>query len=197
MVFAMMMRVFALMACLAAALPAFAIQEVVIGPRAPSFAAASGAGLGWETLPLPSAGAAYSTAPQRDPRQWAFDSGKTVRLGSFLFNTTSGPSWKLAGPGTFGSSFATGFGDSFGRFGEFGFTSRATTALMASENLMFYTSVGQTTFRNTGSVIPTAPGLALIEPPNARSDIRAGFRVELMPGLTFGAEAAFSSAQGR
>lgn len=190
MLFGMKMR-FALFAVfLATTSPALAIQEVVLGPRAPSFAAAPVAGLGWQDLPMPGSSMSFSTgSAARDPRQWAFTAGETTRIGSFLFNTTSGPGWAMNTPLGFGS--AASFMGPRG-FSDLGFTTRTTTGFMASENLMFYTSVGQTNFRTGPSVIPTSPGLALLEGPSARSDVRAGFKMELMPGVTVGAEAAFS-----
>lgn len=192
MVSVMTSRILALMAALAAATPASAIQEVMLGARAPSFAAGPIAGLGWQDLPMPGSALSFSTASTaRDPREWAFAGGETIKMGSFLFNSTSGPSWAVSSPMGFGSSFASPLMGSRG-IGDFGFTTRATTGFMASENLMFYTSVGQTSYRNGPSVIPSAPGLALIEAPSGRADVRAGFKMELMPGLTFGAEAAFS-----
>ncbi len=171
--------------------PASAIQEVVLGPRAPSFAAAASAGLGWGALPMP-APLSYSeaAAPQRDPRLWAFSGGTTERVGSFLFNTSSGPSWSMAGP----IGFATPLSGALRNFGDFGWTARSTTGVMATENLMFYTSVGQTTYRTTSSIVPLPPGLSLLERPATEMDVRAGFKMELMPGLTFGAEAAFRPA---
>lgn len=192
MMVAMIRSVIALAAALAAATPASAIQEVVLGARAPSFAAAPMASLGWQDLPMPGSPLSFSTgSAARDPREWAFSGGETIRMGSFLFNTTSGPNWAVGSPMGFNSSFASPFMAPRG-FNDFGFTSRTTTGFMASENLMFYTSVGQTSYRTGPSIIPTAPGLALIEAPSGRADIRAGFKMELMPGLTFGAEAAFS-----
>jgi hypothetical protein len=178
----------------AIATPSFAVQEVVFGARAPSFAAGPVAGLGWQDLPMPGSPMSFAGQGQgalRDPRQWAFTSGETLRMGSFLFNTTSGPNWAMANPMGFGSGLSSSMFGSRG-FADMGFTTRNTTGFMASDTLMFYTSVGQTTFRNGPSIIPTAPGLALIEAPSGRTDVRAGFKMELMPGLTFGAEAAFS-----
>ncbi len=96
------------------------------------------------------------------------------------------------------SSFNSGFGlasgmGSFARgFGDLGFTTRNTTAIMASQNLMFYTSVGSTSYGSSVNIVPTAPGLSLLERPSTQMDVRAGFKMELMPGLTFGAEAAFA-----
>jgi len=192
MVMAMSTRVILFAAALAAATPALAIQEVVLGARAPTFAAGPVASLGWQDLPMPGSPMSFNTgAAEHDPRQWAFSSGETVKMGALLFNMTSGPTWAVNSPLGFNSGFASPLFISRG-FGDIGFTSRATTAIMASETLMFYTSVGQTTYNNSASIIPTPPGLALIEAPSARSDVRAGFRMELMPGLTFGAEASFS-----
>jgi hypothetical protein len=174
---------------LAAATPAFAIQEVVLGARAPSFAAGPVMGFGWQDLPMPGSPMSFATSSAaRDPRQWAFTGGETLKMGSFLFNTTSGPNWAVGGMGGLGFS-----SPSIGPrgFADMGYTTRTTTGFMASESLMFYTSVGQTTYRSGPSVIPVPPGLALIEAPSGRSDVRAGFKMELMPGLTFGAEAAF------
>jgi hypothetical protein len=177
-------------AVLAAANPAFAIQEVTLGARAPSFASGPMASLGWQDLPMPGSPLSFSGgAAARDPRQWAFSGGETVRIGSFLFNTTSVPNWAPGNAGAFG--FASSLIGSR-RFEHFGFTTQATAGFMASENLMFYTSVGQTSYRNAPPVVPVAPGLSLIEAPSGRSDVRAGFKMELMPGLTFGAEAGFS-----
>ena len=186
----MKMRCAILAASLAAATPALAIQEVVLGPLAPTFAAASSMGLGWERLQAPAftGGMAADIVAERDPRQWAFSGGTTEKLGSFLFNTMSGPSWAMNN----GFGPASGMG-SFGRgFGDMGFTTRNTTAIMANPNLMFYTSVGATTYGTGASIIPTAPGLSLLERPSTQMDVRAGFKMELMPGLTFGAEAAFA-----
>lgn len=188
----MISRVIGLAAALTLATPAFAIQEVVLGARAPSFAAAPMNGLGWQDLPMPGSPLSFSTgAAPRDPRTWAFTSGETVKMGSFLFNTTSGPNWSLGQPMGFNSAFSPSVVGSRS-FNDLGFTSRTTAAYMASDTLMFYTSVGQTSYRTGPSIIPTAPGLALIEAPSGRADVRAGFKMELMPGLTFGAEAAFS-----
>jgi hypothetical protein len=188
----MIKRILAVATLLAAATPAFAIQEVVLGARAPSFAAAPIAGLGWQDLPMPGSPLSFSTSSAvRDPRQWAFTSGETLKMGSFLFNTTSGPNWALGSPMGFNSAFAPSIVGSRG-INDLGFTTRTTAGYMASDTLMFYASVGQTSYRTGPSIIPTAPGLALIETPSGRNDMRAGFKVELMPGLTFGAEAAFS-----
>ncbi len=193
-----------LAAIVATATPAFAIQEVVLGPRSPSFAAAASMGLGWEALPMPSRGSVGFSDNQlaRDPRQWAFSGGETVKMGSFLFNTSSGPSWTMASPMGFGSGFSSAFTSafpgSFGGMGDLGWTTRTTAGVMAADNLMFYTSVGQTTFRGgSSSIIPVAPGLSLLEQPSNRTDMRAGFKMELMPGLTFGVEAAFAPTQAR
>lgn len=176
--------------CLALSAPAFAIQEVQIGPKAPSFAAASG-GMGWEPLALPGQAPSYAMTPVSMPASWAFTTGETTRIGAMMFNTTSGPSWAVSQP-------AFGFGGlqpmSLGRMGDFGWTTRTTTGVMASDKLMFYTSVGSTTYNRPGALAPLPPGLALIEPPSQRMDVRAGFKVELAPGLTFGAEAAFTPA---
>ncbi len=191
----MKMRCAILAAFLAAATPALAIQEVVLGPLAPTFAAASSMGLGWERLQAPAftGGMAAGIVAERDPRLWAFTGGTTEKLGSFLFNTTSGPSWAMNnGFGNNGFGLASGMG-SLGRgFGDLGFTTRNTTAIMANPNLMFYTSVGATTYGTGTNIIPTAPGLSLLERPSTQMDVRAGFKMELMPGLTFGAEAAFA-----
>ena len=170
---------------IAAATPASAIQEVVLGPRAPSFAAVSSMGLGWERLQAP---AFTGGTAERDPRQWAFAGGTTEKLGSFLFNTASGPSWAVNN----GFGLSSGMGSFARGFGDLGFTTRNTTAIMASQSLMFYTSVGATTYGSGASIIPTAPGLSLLERPSTQMDVRAGFKMELMPGLTFGAEAAFA-----
>lgn len=182
-------------ALLLAASPASAIQEVSIGPRAPSFAAN---GLGWEPLALPGPiqGFAGAVAAGPAPGAWAFQGGETTRIGALLFNVTSGPSWAmrdgaigggLGGLGGFGS-----FG--LGRMGDFGFTTRQTTGVMAADNLMFYTSVGRTTFARPGALAPMAPGLAFIEPPAQRMDVRAGFKMEVVPGVTFQMEAGFAPA---
>jgi hypothetical protein len=180
--------------------PAAAIQEVVLGRRAPSFAAAASAGLGWETLPMPLSAPvqAFETpgigTSARDPRRWAFTSGETVRTGSFLFNTSSGPSWSMASPLGFSSSMSRfgGLGGGFGGgLGDLGFTTRSTSAVMAAENLMFYTSVGRTTYGGGASAVPSI-GLGVSMTPATQMDVRTGFKMELMPGLTFGAEAAFS-----
>jgi hypothetical protein len=80
-----------------------------------------------------------------------------------------------------------------GGFDALGFTTRSTAAVMATESLMFYTSVGNTT--SGFSAAPVAPGLQTIEGPQSRTDVRAGFKMQLVPGLTFGMEAAFSPAQ--
>jgi hypothetical protein len=194
MVMEMIRRAILFVAALAAATPAFAIQEVVLGARAPTFAAGPVASLRWQDLPMPGSPMSFSAgAAERDPRQWAFSSGETVKMGALLFNKTAGPAWAMNGPLGVDSGFASPLFSARG-FGDMGFTSRATTAIMASETLMFYTSVGQTTYNTSASIIPTPPGLALIEAPSARSDVRAGFRMELMPGLTFGAEASFSQS---
>lgn len=186
-----------LAAALVAATPAFAIQEVVLGARAPSFAAGPVAGLGWQDLPMPGSPLSFSSVTvDRDPRQWAFTGGETIKMGSFLFNTTSGPNWAMNSPLGFNSGFASPLFGARG-LGDLGFTSRATAAVMASETLMFYTSVGQTTYSNSASLVPLPPGLALIEAPSGRSDVRAGFKMELLPGLTFGAEASFSQPNAR
>ncbi len=193
----MISRILAFAAAFAAATPASAIQEVVLGARAPSFAAAPIAGLGWQDLPMPGSPLSFSSgSTARDARQWAFTSGETLKMGSFLFNTTSGPNWSLGDPMGFSSSFSPSIVGSRG-FNDLGFSTRATAAYMASDTLMFYTSVGQTSYRNGPSIIPVAPGLALTEGPSGRSDVRAGFKMELMPGLTFGAEAAFSQPNVR
>lgn len=192
MINSMTKRLILLAAALAVATPASAIQEVVIGARAPSFAAGPVAGLGWQDLAMPGSAMSFSSAnTARDPRQWAFSGGETVKMGSFLFNTTSGPNWAVSNAMGFNSGFASPTLSSRG-FGDMGFTTRTTTGFMASDSLMFYTSVGQTTYRNGPSIIPSGPGLSLIEAPGGRADMRAGFKMELMPGLTFGAEAAFS-----
>lgn len=182
--------------------PAAAIQEVVLGPRAPSFAAAASAGLGWETLPMPSSApmqafeaSGFGTSA-RDPRQWAFTSGETVRTGSFLFNASSGPSWSMASPLGFSSSMSRfgGLGGGFGGgLGDLGFTTRSTSAVMAAENLMFYTSVGRTTYGGGASAVPSI-GLGVSMSPAAQMDVRTGFMMELMPGISFGMEAAFQPA---
>jgi hypothetical protein len=177
-------------AALAAATPALAIQEVVLGPRAPSFAAASSMGLGWERLQAPvfTGGMAAGIVAERDPRLWAFSGDTIEKLGSFLFNTTSGPSWAINN----GLGLGSGMGPFARGFGDLGFTTRNTTAIMASPNLMLYSSVGSTIYGSGASIIPTAPGLSLLERPSTQMDVRAGFKMELMPGLTFGAEAAFA-----
>jgi hypothetical protein len=178
--------------------PAAAIQEVVLGPRAPSFAAAASTGLGWETLPMPSSAPVQAfEAPgfgtsARDPRQWAFTSGETVRMGSLLFNTSSGPSWSMASPLGFSSSMLR-FGGLGGGFGDLGFTTRSTSAVMAAENLMFYTSVGRTTYGGGASAVPSI-GLGVSMSPATQMDVRTGFKMELMPGISFGMEAAFQPA---
>jgi hypothetical protein len=182
-----MMRAVSLLSLLAlatVATPAAAIQEVTLSPRAPSFATGQGASLGWETLAMPGAAPSFAPAPAlRDPRGWAFTSGKTEQVGAFLFNTTTGPNWAMGGP--FGGLSA---------FRDLGFTTRQTTAVMAAENLMFYTSLGRTTFASGPSAVVPPIGLGLTSTPSAQMDMRAGFKVELMPGFTFQAEAAFAPA---
>jgi hypothetical protein len=176
-----------LLALAVLATPAVAIQEVTLGPRAPSFVA-SGAGMGWEALPLPGVPAALTASEWREAPRWAFQGGETQRLGSFLFNTRSGPNWAADG----GLGFSP-FSLSRGGFDALGFTTRSTAAVMATESLMFYTSVGNTT--SGFSAAPVAPGLQTIEGPQSRTDVRAGFKMQLVPGVTFGMEAAFSPAQ--
>lgn len=176
----------------ALATPALAIMEVPLGPRTPAFANA-GAGLGWEPLQLPAQVRSDAFAPVSAPANWAFSSGETTRIGGVMFNVTSGPSWMLDHAG-FAPLTAGHQPLSLGRMGDFGWTTRTTAGVMASDRLMFYTSVGHTTFSRPGSLAPLPPGLALIEPPTQRMDMRAGFRMELMPGLTFGAEASFAPA---
>lgn len=179
-------------ALVAAALPAAAIQEVSVGPRAPSFAAN---GLGWEPLALPGPiqGFAGAAAAGPAPGAWAFQGGETTRIGSMLFNVTSGPNWAMRDGAISGALGGVGsFG--LGRMGDFGFTTRQTTGVMAADNLMFYTSVGRTTFSQPGALAPMAPGLAFIEPPSQRMDVRAGFKMEVVPGVTFQMEAGFAPA---
>ncbi len=195
----MTLRSLTLLAVALAASPALAIQEVPLGPRAPSFAAGSAPQMGFDPLALPGITApssmSFTPGPElrRDPATWAFSGGETTRIGSMVFNMQSGPSWSMnngtLGRGDFGfSRFET-----LGRSPlDFGFTSRATTGFLASETLMFYTSVGSTTWRPVGSAAPLAPGLQLLEAPSQRMDMRAGFKAELMPGVTFGLEAGFA-----
>jgi hypothetical protein len=178
------------------ATPALAIQEVPVSPRAPSFAVGGAA-----YAPLPLAGPLSFAQPDvdagRDPRVWAFSGGETSRVGSLLFNTTSGPSWRMDGFGPMSAvpmSFAP-MGRSFGD-PAFGWTTRQTAGVLAAPNLMFYTSVGRTDFGPARSALPSGPpGLALSEQTGPRMDMRAGMKMELMPGVVFGMEAAFSPAQ--
>lgn len=184
-----MRRVALLLAGLAAASPAFAIQEVTLGPRAPSIAAAAD-GVSWAPLALPAPLSGGLAAPEA-PGSWAFTGGETTRLGSIFFNVTEGPSWSMRhGPlGAF-----TGFDNlSLGR-PDFGWTTRQTTGVLATDRLMLYTSVGRTTYGSGASLVPLPPGLSLLEQPYQRMDVRAGFKMELMPGLTFGMEAGVQPA---
>jgi hypothetical protein len=178
-----------------AASPAFAIQEVSVGPRLPSFAAAPigalPAGVG-AINGLAFNGQAFNGLSSHGAAEvpgWAFGSGRTERIGSVLYNTTSGPAWMGADSLGFGSSSfgASRFGAS--RFGDLGFTTRNTAGVMATDKLMFYTSVGSTTFNTGSSIVPVAPGLQPFQPIGQRMDARAGFKMELAPGLTFGMEA--------
>jgi hypothetical protein len=176
---------------LVAAVPAAAIQEVTLGPRAPTLSTAPAPGLGWGMAP-----SAASLAPPPGFTQGftTFDGGP-AKAGALMLSTTSGPSWATTSPMGF-SSFGSGIGSSFGR-ADLGWTTRSTAGVMATDTLMFYTSVGQTNWRNGSGVVPSAPGLALIEGPSVRNDVRAGFKMELMPGLSFGMEAAFSQGPQR
>jgi hypothetical protein len=171
----------AVLALLGAGSQASAIQEVTLGPRAPTFAAGPAAsgplGLGLASGAASFSGMTFANTP--DVPAWAFSGGRTERIGSMLFNTTSGPSW----------TGADRFGFGPGRFGDLGFTTRNTTGVMATDKLMFYTSVGSTTFNTGSGVVPVAPGLQPFQPVGQRMDARAGFRMELAPGLTFGMEA--------
>lgn len=179
-------------ALLLAASPASAIQEVSIGPRAPSFAAN---GLGWEPLALPGAIQSFAGSNVAGPAAgaWAFQGGETTRIGALLFNVTSGPNWAMRDVAIGGGWGGVGsFG--LGRMGDFGFTTRQTTGVMAADNLMFYTSVGRTSFSQPGALAPLPPGLAFIEPPSQRMDVRAGFKMEVVPGVTFQMEAGFAPA---
>ncbi len=179
------------LAALVVATPALAIQEVSLAPRAPSFVGAS-SGLGWLPVSMPSAPGpiqSFAGTEVKAAPAWAFSGGDTTRLGSMVFNVTNGPSWALSNNG-----FGLGMGSiGLGR-ADFGFTTRSTAGVMASETLMLYTSVSRTTFSTPGSLAPLPPGLALIEPPSQRMDVRAGFKMELMPGVTFGMEAGFAPA---
>lgn len=176
--------------------PAFAIQEVILGPRAPTLSTAPAPGFGWGMAPAAQPGATF--LPGFGGSGAALAPDDAPKAGSFQFSTQSGPSWSMGG-GVAGlglSSFgASSFGPSFSR-PEFGWTTRSTVSVMATDTLMFYSSVGQTSFGGSATV-PTAPGLALIEGPTVRNDVRAGFKMELAPGLSFGMEAAFSQGARR
>jgi hypothetical protein len=176
-----------------AAPSAFAIQEVTLGPKAPSFAAS---GLGWGMGPAmsgyatsPAAGGAFS--PGFGLSSFSSPGGEPLKAGAFQFSTRSGPAWAMEEGAGFGA-FGVGFPGSIGR-GGFGFSTRSTASVMATDALMFYSSVGQTTFDTRASLVPTPPGLALLETPSARTDLRAGFRFEVMPGVSFGMEAGVSA----
>jgi hypothetical protein len=184
---------------LLAAAPALAIQEVQLGPRAPSFAAGAAPMMGFDPLALPGitapssfgAPAFNSSGPElrRDPATWAFTGGETARVGGMFINTQSGPSWTMDRFAPLSFSPLSSFGRS--PF-DVGFTTRTTAGVMATESLMFYTSMGRTTYATIGSAAPVAPGLQLLEQANQRTDLRAGFKAELMPGVTFGMEAGFA-----
>jgi hypothetical protein len=184
--------------CLAAAAfagPAAAIQEVRLGARAPSFAAGGAPQMGFDPTALPGITAPQSFdlgsgAARRDPATWAFSGGETAHVGSLFLNTQSGPNFLMSRPGDLGFSPLASFGR--GPF-DMGFTTRSTAGVLAAENLMFYTSVGRTTWNTIGSAAPVAPGLQLLETPSQRVDMRAGFKAEIMPGLTFGLEAGFAA----
>ena len=179
---------------LLAAPSTFAIQEVTLGPKAPSFAAP---GLGWGMGPAssspassPAAGGAFS--PGLGLSSFTSPGGEPLKAGAFHFSTRSGPAWAMEEGAGFGA-FGVGFPGAMAR-GGFGFSTRSTASVMASDTLMFYSSAGQTRFDMRPALVPTPPGLALLETPSARTDMRAGFRFEVMPGVSFGMEAGVSAS---